>query len=137
MGVCSTGPLISTDAGPWVAIDVKTFYWTSIKLTLAQEGRLYRRILRAVIDRDETYLRSLPYVTKFRFAALPQNRRHIPTSVRKAVMARDGALCNICGSADRPELDHIVPHVHGGPDTIENLRVLCKPCNIRRGAPKE
>lgn len=28
--------------------------------------------------------------------------------------------------------DHVIPHAHGGPDTLENLRPACKSCNSRR-----
>ena len=35
---------------------------------------------------------------------------------------------------DSAEPDHILPHKWGGRDTVENGRVLCRQCNIRRGA---
>lgn len=28
--------------------------------------------------------------------------------------------------------DHVIPHIHGGPDTLENLRPACKSCNSKR-----
>lgn len=28
--------------------------------------------------------------------------------------------------------DHVIPHDHGGPDTLENLRPACKHCNSKR-----
>jgi hypothetical protein len=61
-------------------------------------------------------------------------RPWIPLAVKAAVFARDGAACVICGRIELLELDHIVPFSRGGSDTVENLRVLCKPCNSRRGA---
>ena len=36
------------------------------------------------------------------------------------------------------EADHIVPHHRGGTDDLDNLRVLCRACNLdrnRKGAP--
>lgn len=33
-----------------------------------------------------------------------------------------------------PHVDHIVPLARGGPDTEENLQLLCRPCNLRKGA---
>lgn len=35
---------------------------------------------------------------------------------------------------DSAEPDHILPHKWGGRDVVENGRVLCRTCNIRRGA---
>ncbi|WP_051423031.1 HNH endonuclease [Arthrobacter sp. MA-N2] len=31
------------------------------------------------------------------------------------------------------EPDHIVPYARGGQDTIENLSVICRTCNISKG----
>jgi 5-methylcytosine-specific restriction endonuclease McrA len=36
------------------------------------------------------------------------------------------------GSVTAPELDHIVPAKFGGPDTIDNVRWMCSPCNRRK-----
>lgn len=60
-------------------------------------------------------------------------RRNIRKSVREAVMRRDGNRCVACGAENDLSLDHIVRYRDGGPDTVENLRVLCMPCNQERG----
>lgn len=74
-----------------------------------------------------------------------RGRPAIPAQVRAAVIARDGWVCTLCrrrlvarsrSSRTRGRtlhLDHIVPVSHGGPDTVDNLRVLCAACNISRG----
>lgn len=59
-------------------------------------------------------------------------RRNIPQRIRTAVMERDNYTCVECGSQDQLSLDHIIPYRHDGPDTEENLRVLCMPCNNKR-----
>jgi hypothetical protein len=61
-------------------------------------------------------------------------RPHIPDGIRSAVMERDGYQCLECGATDDLTLDHIYPWSLGGPDTLENLRVLCRSCNCRKGA---
>lgn len=71
------------------------------------------------------------WVRRF-FDEIKRHRSWIPVAIRRAVFARDRA-CLACGTEDRPSLDHIVPYSLGGPDTIENLRRLCVPCNSRRG----
>lgn len=60
-------------------------------------------------------------------------RPNIPLRVRRAVMDRDDYRCVICGSGENLSLDHIIRYRDDGPDTIDNLRVLCMPCNNRRG----
>lgn len=32
-----------------------------------------------------------------------------------------------------PEADHITPHTHGGQDTLENIRIICRQCNQKLG----
>lgn len=65
---------------------------------------------------------------------VPQSRADIPAAVRLAVYARDGHQCVLCAATDDLTLDHIYPWSLGGPDTEENLRVLCRSCNSRKGA---
>lgn len=49
-----------------------------------------------------------------------------------AVLKRDGHTCAYCrGRATTA--DHIVPRSRGGPNTMDNLRAACRPCNLRRG----
>lgn len=60
-------------------------------------------------------------------------RANIPAAVRAEVMARDGYRCLFCGATEQLSLDHIIRYRDGGPDSVENLRVLCMPCNLERG----
>ena len=66
-----------------------------------------------------------------------EDRPAIPLRVRYQVMLRDGNVCQICGAAENLSLDHIIPFSHGGPDTVDNLRTLCRRCNARRGAARK
>lgn len=61
------------------------------------------------------------------------NRVAIPADVRAAVFARDGYACMQCATTDDLTLDHVHPWSLGGPDTPDNLRVLCRSCNSRKG----
>lgn len=64
-------------------------------------------------------------------------RGHVPLPIRQEVYARDGYQCRRCGARESLSLDHIWPHSKGGPDTIENLQVLCISCNSAKGARVE
>jgi 5-methylcytosine-specific restriction endonuclease McrA len=56
-------------------------------------------------------------------------------SQRERVFMRDGRMCQICGT-DQGEMhiDHIIPRKVGGTHDLDNLRVLCKSCNLRKGS---
>jgi len=59
-------------------------------------------------------------------------RKHIASELRGLVMERDQHSCVLCGATEDLTLDHIHPWSKGGPDTYENLRVLCRSCNSRK-----
>jgi len=70
-------------------------------------------------------------------AAKPFNPRAIPLALRRAVWERDDGRCawtspdgRRCGSRWKLELDHIDAAALGGPPTLENLRVACRPHNV-------
>lgn len=61
-------------------------------------------------------------------------RKPIPKDVQRFVRERDGDECVLCGSTVKLHLDHIIPVSKGGGNQVENLRVLCQDCNLRKGA---
>lgn len=59
-------------------------------------------------------------------------------AARKHTLDRDGHRCVACGSEDDLTIDHIVSLDHllktdGDPFDLDNLRVLCRSCNSRKG----
>ena len=58
----------------------------------------------------------------------------IPPEIRIQVMERDAYRCQDCGGWHDLAVDHIVPESMGGPTSLENLQVLCRSCNSRKGA---
>jgi hypothetical protein len=104
-------------------------------LSTAQLGREFTKILEAIDRKDFAFLRPYrQFVGRIYYRAEIDQREPIPGPVRRAVFTRDGLACVECGSDDRLELDHFIPYSKGGATTVENLRVLCKPCNRRKGA---
>lgn len=58
----------------------------------------------------------------------------IPQHVKNAVFQRDGGRCVQCGyQGEYIEYDHIIPRSKGGPNTVENIQLLCRKCNLRKG----
>jgi hypothetical protein len=58
--------------------------------------------------------------------------RYIPVDVRSTVFLRDKGECQMCGSKERIEYDHIIPVSAGGESTVANIQLLCRPCNRRK-----
>lgn len=53
---------------------------------------------------------------------------------RAALFRRQRGLCNRCRRPlawfrTPPECDHVVPWSRGGPTTLANLQLLCRPCH--------
>jgi len=59
----------------------------------------------------------------------------VPQEVFDLVMERDGYRCQACGDTDDLTIDHkIIPYSEGGSSTDpDNLQVLCRSCNSRKG----
>lgn len=49
------------------------------------------------------------------------------------ILIKDDTVCVFCGSKNRLSVDHIVPVSKGGQNSIDNLQVLCRPCNSKKG----
>lgn len=66
----------------------------------------------------------------------PERRRwqRKAKKTRLKLLARDGAVCRYCGSLDDLTVDHRQPIVTGGSDELDNLQILCRSCNSRKGA---
>lgn len=85
--------------------------------------------------RSETMSLERPEVIRLvSFVRVPRDvhRRRI---TRKAVLARDGWVCQYCGT-DKPGLtvDHVIPRSRGGESVWENIVAACAACNRRKGA---
>jgi hypothetical protein len=64
----------------------------------------------------------------------------IPDELRTAVIELHGSECLRCGvqctwsGPTKLHIDHVIPEIDGGPTTLANLQVLCRGCNLNKGA---
>jgi HNH endonuclease len=106
------------------------FYWDSGSYTAADvKALLYRRE-----QRTQRQLHHAHAVMAAGGSPTPRGREPIPREVRKFVFERDGGRCVECGSDFEIQYDHIIPFSMGGANTVENLQILCAPCNQSKGA---
>jgi len=49
------------------------------------------------------------------------------------LVERDGEICRKCGKIDNLSIDHIKPLSRDGTNDLENLQILCKQCNSKKG----
>lgn len=52
----------------------------------------------------------------------------------KKIKAAAGGKCQVCGDTNNLHVDHIVPVARGGKTELGNLQLLCRFCNISKGA---
>lgn len=103
---------------------------TSLGGTHATARLLVDAGLWKVTDDGYAFLRDMPSLWDL---DRQERRKPIPGALRFAVYSRDGFACVFCSSTVDLTLDHIRPWSHGGPDTLNNLQTLCRPCNSSKG----
>ncbi len=71
------------------------------------------------------------------FTASRPKRTRMGADIRKDLYRRQRGRCMYCGSRQRMDLmdiDHKVPLARGGSNQRNNLQLLCRTCNLRKGA---
>lgn len=89
---------------------------------------------------DTLYLKilmdTLVRLWKRQLVIYAENKDHgaIPEHVKAAVFQRDGGKCVQCGyTGPYIEYDHRIPRSKGGQNTVENIQLLCRMCNLKKG----
>ncbi len=83
-----------------------------------------------IMFRSEHLAVPAPSVVRLRYLV------HVPyrataTLTRRAVFARDGWVCQYCGSAAE-NVDHVIPRSRGGPHEWDNVVAACRRCNSKK-----
>jgi 5-methylcytosine-specific restriction endonuclease McrA len=97
----------------------------ALDLLIARESAAARQMRRA------ERLKNTPRVNSKASAKRRERRGRIPNSVRDHVFMRDEGRCTFtqghkrCASTTALQIDHIKPLALGGPNTADNLRLLC------------
>ncbi|WP_329405742.1 TerD family protein [Nocardia vinacea] len=63
-----------------------------------------------------------------------RDTRSIPPNIKAEVWQRDGGKCCQCGDSHYLEFDHVIPLSRGGATSVGNLQILCRRCNLEKGA---
>lgn len=62
----------------------------------------------------------------------PNRSRGKEERLKAQLIAERGASCAQCGSTDHLHLDHIIPWSRGGENSIDNVQLLCRKCNLAK-----
>lgn len=66
----------------------------------------------------------------------PKNRT-ISSGLRWKTLLKCGHACVHCGATKQLQVDHIRPVSRGGGNDEDNLQILCRLCNLRKGNKTE
>ena len=133
--------LAREQAGGAVAIlrDGQRCYWWCMERFVWEDDGLDARDVHALVhERHRRAQRKLErahaLLAQGAAAAADAQRGPIAGEVKRAVWLRDCGACVDCGSTFDLQYDHVIPFSLGGASTVENLQILCAPCNRAKGA---
>jgi hypothetical protein len=122
----------------------RTWWWFEDRVYWDDEGLESADVVALVRDRERRRERKLERAhaaltateatVRLDGAGPRAARSAIPRETRLAVWERDGGRCVTCGATFDLQYDHVIPVALGGGDSVDNLQILCAPCNQEKGA---
>ncbi|MBF6620794.1 MAG: HNH endonuclease [Patulibacter sp.] len=122
----------------------RTWWWFEDRIYWEDDGLGAPDVVALVRDRERRRDRKLERahaaliatasLTRLDGVGTRAARGAIPRETRRAVWERDGGRCVACGATFDLQYDHVIPLALGGSDSVENLQILCAPCNQEKGA---
>lgn len=112
----------------------RTYWAFEDRIWTADEDLQAADVLALIRERERRARRRLERAHAALAGEQGARRRPVAREVRQAVFARDGGCCVECGSRFDLQYDHVIPVALGGAGTVENVQLLCAPCNQAKGA---
>ena len=100
-----------------------------VKQTLDSIFSVSKKLSKKASKAEKVYRKAISII----YEVNPSSNRYIPAAVKRAVLIRDNNSCVKCGAAENLHIDHEIALSRGGSNDIDNLQVLCKDCNLRKG----
>lgn len=130
------GNAYCSNACAWAAKRVDGAKWRDPAQIKAYQAEYQRR------NRERINRQSQEWKRKNREVANDMQRRRRAAGggggtwgrLRKQLIALYGEVCLACGSVDGIQIDHVLPVALGGASDLDNLQLLCGPCNRAKSA---
>ena len=138
---CATTCVAAEQLGrQWIGIDIREESGDVIRERLENEvngSMAWDAIVRTPTTAPERTDDGEPAAPELAVVGRKRNVKQIPVSeLRKQLIVRDGQRCQGCGwEARQPEylqVDHNQPKSLQGTDEMDNLALLCEPCNRKK-----
>lgn len=110
--------------------------WASRRCTSKDDYHYIKlKVEEFILERNEEYLKLKNKVERLNQLVILKTtkRTQIPNDVLAFVLKRDREQCVECGALSDLQFDHLLPVSRGGNNEPDNLRILCKSCNLSRG----
>lgn len=113
----------------------RRWWWFKDRFYWEDEGLAVEDVYALLVERERRKRRQLEraHANLAQERSPGPRREPIPRELRRIVWERDGGRCVECEGGFELQFDHVIPVVLGGATSVENLQLLCGPCNRAKG----